>query len=302
MRTEGPTARDLARVERLIMNAAAHAPRSALADDRGAGLGDRSPACVVRCGPGACAGVGPARWPALAAAADVADRTIVARSRCRPRPLVELDAVDGDGARDRRGRATTSASRSSGTAPDARRPGPVPGGGRRATARGCASSVVQAGTDARLQATIRLEVPRARPHRLAARRRGPARRRRPRRRARRRGAARADRRRAGQRRRCGSRPASATSTCATARLAPDGLIRLRTFNGDVRLAFAEAPADARVMALALNGTVTSQMPLTLKTAGGRAGARRRSAAASRWCRSTSSPATSAIEARRARRP
>jgi DUF4097 and DUF4098 domain-containing protein YvlB len=50
-----------------------------------------------------------------------------------------------------------------------------------------------------------------------------------------------------------------------ARLTPGGLIRLRTFNGNVRLAFAEAPTDARVMALALNGTVTSQLPLNLKT-------------------------------------
>ena len=53
-----------------------------------------------------------------------------------------------------------------------------------------------------------------------------------------------------------------------ARLTPDGLIRLRTFNGDVRLAFDEAPTDARVMALALNGTITSQLPLTLKAGWG----------------------------------
>jgi hypothetical protein len=53
-----------------------------------------------------------------------------------------------------------------------------------------------------------------------------------------------------------------------ARLSPAGLIRLRTFNGDVHLSFAEVPADARLMALALNGTVTSQLPLTLKTGWG----------------------------------
>lgn len=53
-----------------------------------------------------------------------------------------------------------------------------------------------------------------------------------------------------------------------ARLSPDGLIRLRTFNGDVRLAFSDVPTDARLMALALNGTVTSQVPLTLKTGWG----------------------------------
>ena len=46
-----------------------------------------------------------------------------------------------------------------------------------------------------------------------------------------------------------------------ARLSPDGLLRLRAFNGDVRLTLAEAPADARVMALALNGTIASEIPL-----------------------------------------
>ncbi len=49
-----------------------------------------------------------------------------------------------------------------------------------------------------------------------------------------------------------------------ARLSRDGLLRLRAFNGDVRLALAERPADARIMALALNGTITSQIPLTMK--------------------------------------
>lgn len=47
-----------------------------------------------------------------------------------------------------------------------------------------------------------------------------------------------------------------------ARLTPGGLIRLRAFNGDVRLAFAAPPADARILALALNGTITSTIPLT----------------------------------------
>lgn len=49
-----------------------------------------------------------------------------------------------------------------------------------------------------------------------------------------------------------------------ARLVPGGLLRLRTFNGDVRLGFAAAPRDARVMALALNGTIASALPLTMK--------------------------------------
>ena len=49
-----------------------------------------------------------------------------------------------------------------------------------------------------------------------------------------------------------------------ARLSPNGLLRLRAFNGDVRLSLAERPADARILAVALNGTITSQIPLTMK--------------------------------------
>jgi DUF4097 and DUF4098 domain-containing protein YvlB len=49
-----------------------------------------------------------------------------------------------------------------------------------------------------------------------------------------------------------------------ARLTPDGLLRLRTFNGDVRLGLVERPADARILALALNGTIRSEIPLTMK--------------------------------------
>jgi len=49
-----------------------------------------------------------------------------------------------------------------------------------------------------------------------------------------------------------------------ARLSPTGLLRLRTFNGDVRLALAERPPDARILALALNGTIRSDIPLTTK--------------------------------------
>lgn len=43
-----------------------------------------------------------------------------------------------------------------------------------------------------------------------------------------------------------------------------GLVRLRAFNGDVRLSLAAPLRDARVMALALNGTIISGVPLTLK--------------------------------------
>jgi hypothetical protein len=48
------------------------------------------------------------------------------------------------------------------------------------------------------------------------------------------------------------------------RLTPQGLIRLRAFNGNVRLTLAEQPKDARVMALALNGTIQSEIPLTMR--------------------------------------
>lgn len=48
------------------------------------------------------------------------------------------------------------------------------------------------------------------------------------------------------------------------RLTANGLLRLRAFNGDVRLTLAERPADARIMALALNGHITSDIPLTMK--------------------------------------
>ena len=49
-----------------------------------------------------------------------------------------------------------------------------------------------------------------------------------------------------------------------ARLSAAGLLRLRAFNGDVRLTLAERPTDARIMALALNGTIKSEIPLTMK--------------------------------------
>jgi hypothetical protein len=48
------------------------------------------------------------------------------------------------------------------------------------------------------------------------------------------------------------------------RLSPGGLLRLRAFNGDVRLTLAERPPDARILALALNGTITSDIALTMK--------------------------------------
>ena len=48
------------------------------------------------------------------------------------------------------------------------------------------------------------------------------------------------------------------------RLSATGLLRLRAFNGDVRLTLAERPPDARIMALALNGAIKSDIPLTLR--------------------------------------
>jgi DUF4097 and DUF4098 domain-containing protein YvlB len=49
-----------------------------------------------------------------------------------------------------------------------------------------------------------------------------------------------------------------------ARLSANGLLRLRAFNGDVRLTLVERPPDARIMALALNGAIKSDIPLTLR--------------------------------------
>ena len=48
------------------------------------------------------------------------------------------------------------------------------------------------------------------------------------------------------------------------RLTPQGLLRLRAFNGDVRLTLAEKPTDARILALALNGSIKSEIPLRMK--------------------------------------
>jgi hypothetical protein len=50
----------------------------------------------------------------------------------------------------------------------------------------------------------------------------------------------------------------------SATLDPDGFLRLRAFNGSVRLAFARPPADARILALTFNGKIDSDIPLTRK--------------------------------------
>jgi hypothetical protein len=53
-----------------------------------------------------------------------------------------------------------------------------------------------------------------------------------------------------------------------ARLVPGGLLRLRAFNGDVRLTLAGQPEHARVLALTFNGKIESNLPLTRKEAFG----------------------------------
>jgi hypothetical protein len=45
-------------------------------------------------------------------------------------------------------------------------------------------------------------------------------------------------------------------------LSPEGTIRLRTFNGDVALGLAATPANARILALSMGGTIASDIPLT----------------------------------------
>jgi hypothetical protein len=53
-----------------------------------------------------------------------------------------------------------------------------------------------------------------------------------------------------------------------AMLDPGGLLRLRTFNGDAELHLARRPSAARILALALNGTITSDIPLTMQERAG----------------------------------
>ena len=52
------------------------------------------------------------------------------------------------------------------------------------------------------------------------------------------------------------------------RLAADGVVRLRTFNGDVTLALASRPEHARILALSMGGTVKSDIPLTVRDRSG----------------------------------
>jgi hypothetical protein len=50
-------------------------------------------------------------------------------------------------------------------------------------------------------------------------------------------------------------------TVSDAELVSPGLLRLRTFNGHIRLGLVRRPTDARVLALTLNGSIRSDLPL-----------------------------------------
>lgn len=54
---------------------------------------------------------------------------------------------------------------------------------------------------------------------------------------------------------------SGTLTVEQAELSPGGLLRGRTFNGDIRVSLRRRPADARVLLLTLNGVIASDLPL-----------------------------------------
>jgi hypothetical protein len=47
-------------------------------------------------------------------------------------------------------------------------------------------------------------------------------------------------------------------------LVPDGLLRLRAFNGNVTLHLSAVPQNARILALSFNGAIASDIPLTMK--------------------------------------
>ncbi|HEX3702116.1 MAG TPA: hypothetical protein VHU82_02220 [Vicinamibacterales bacterium] len=49
-----------------------------------------------------------------------------------------------------------------------------------------------------------------------------------------------------------------------AALTPGGMMRLRVFNGPVRVRFAAVPASARILAVTFNGSIASDIPLTMK--------------------------------------
>lgn len=59
--------------------------------------------------------------------------------------------------------------------------------------------------------------------------------------------------------------ASGNVSCTDTGVTPDGVIRLRTFNGDVRLHVTKPVEHARVLALTLHGKIASQIPLTRRS-------------------------------------
>lgn len=54
---------------------------------------------------------------------------------------------------------------------------------------------------------------------------------------------------------------SGALTVEQAELSPGGLLRGRTFNGDIRVSLRRRPTDARVLLLTLNGAIASNLPL-----------------------------------------
>jgi hypothetical protein len=49
-----------------------------------------------------------------------------------------------------------------------------------------------------------------------------------------------------------------------AELTPGGMMRLRVFNGPLRVRLARPPANGRILALTFNGAIASDIPLTMK--------------------------------------
>ena len=49
-----------------------------------------------------------------------------------------------------------------------------------------------------------------------------------------------------------------------AELSPGGMMRLRLFNGPLRVRLARVPASARILAVTYNGTIKSEIPLKMK--------------------------------------
>jgi hypothetical protein len=48
-------------------------------------------------------------------------------------------------------------------------------------------------------------------------------------------------------------------------LIPGGLLRCRTFDGDIAVTLATRPVDARILVLTLSGAIDSSLPLSERT-------------------------------------